>query len=103
MTSSSITSEITKLVITLAKNKEDKIKQYKRRMLLLKKEKEQNPEDFIKKNKYILAKMRYEQLKKTTHELWQLEQKMEELKGLSDKFVSVKIINHNHYDNQHQK
>lgn len=59
-------------VLTIAKKNE--LELYEDKILQLKEKMNQNPDSTLIEHKYFLAKMRFDQLKRTTQELWELEQ-----------------------------
>ena len=70
----------TKLVYFIAQIKETEISFYERKVIQLKEIMDQDPNNSINEYKYNLAKMRYDQLKRTTKGLRRLEQKIVNLK-----------------------
>ncbi|WP_299121854.1 hypothetical protein [uncultured Winogradskyella sp.] len=60
--------------LTIAKKNE--LDLYEDKILQLKEKMDQNPDSTVIEHKYFLAKMRYEQLKRTNQELWELDRDM---------------------------
>ncbi|WP_400075298.1 hypothetical protein [Winogradskyella sp. R77965] len=64
------------ILYTLTMTKENELSQYEDKILKLKEKMDQNPDSTVIEHKYFLAKMRYDQLKRTTQELLELDREI---------------------------
>ena len=64
------------ILYTLTIAKKNELELYENKILELKEKMNQNPDSTVIEHKYFLAKMRFDQLKRTTQELWELEQEI---------------------------
>lgn len=64
------------ILYTLTIAKKNELELYENKILQLKEKRDQNPDSKVIEHKYFLAKMRYDQLKRTTQELWELDREM---------------------------